>query len=51
MSANGHQARDVMLGLMKTCSNFFAYLGDRLGINGTDGPIQPLSWLVKGTLA
>lgn len=36
MSANGRQARDVMLGLMKTCRkldiSFFAYLGDRLGL-------------------
>ena len=37
MSEAGRNARDVMLGLMKTCRklgvSFFAYLGDRLGLN------------------
>ena len=50
MSADGRQARDVMLGLMKTCRklgiSFFAYLGDRLGLNGTAERIPPLPDLV-----
>ena len=50
MSADGRQARDVMLGLMKTCRklgiSFFAYLGDRLGIQGTAERIPPLPDLV-----
>ena len=50
MSADGRQARDVMLGLMKTCRklgiSFFAYLGDRLGLNGTAERILPLPDLV-----
>ena len=54
MSADGRQARDVMLGLMKTCQklgiSFFAYLGDRLGINPTE-PLPPLPRLVEATLA
>ena len=37
MSEAGRDARDVMLGLMKTCRklgvSFFVYLGDRLGLN------------------
>src|SRR3954467_446967 len=37
MSVNGRVARDVMLGLSKTCRklglSFFTYLGDRLGLN------------------
>ena len=37
MSEAGRNARDVMLGLMKTCRklgvSFFVYLGDRLGLN------------------
>lgn len=43
MSADGREARDVMLGLMKTCRklgiSFFAYLGDRLGLNEPAGRI------------
>ena len=43
MSADGRVARDVMLGLLKTCRklglSFFTYLGDRLGLN----PDQPRS--------
>jgi hypothetical protein len=39
MSTAGRTARDVMLGLMKTCSklkvSFFRYLGDRLHVPGT----------------
>lgn len=55
VSEDGRLARDVMLGLMKTCRklgiSFFAYLGDRLGINGTHEPIPPLPRLVEGTPA
>ncbi len=44
MRANGRLARDVMLGLSKTCRqlqlSFFAYLGDRLGLS-TDQPRIP----------
>ena len=44
MSADGCQARNVMLGLMKTCRklgiSFFAYLGDRLGAKGLTGCIR-----------
>ena len=51
MSEKGRLARDVMFGLMKTCRklgiSFFAYLGDRLGINGTAQPIPPLPDLVR----
>ena len=43
MSEAGRTARDVMLGLIKTCNklgvSFFRYLGDRLGIS--DGPALP----------
>lgn len=50
MSANDRQARDVMLGVMKTCHklglSFFAYLRERLGINGTAERILPLPDLV-----
>jgi hypothetical protein len=46
MSQDGRIARDVMLGLMKTCQklglSFYHYLGDRLGLGG-DHPIPPLS--------
>ena len=42
VSDKGRQARDVMLGLAKTCMKlkipFFDYLGDRLGIPGPDVP-------------
>jgi hypothetical protein len=42
VSDNGRQARDVMLGLAKTCMKlkipFFDYLGARLGIPGPDIP-------------
>jgi len=38
MSTAGRTARDVMLGLVKTCSklgvSFFRYLGDRLHVPG-----------------
>ena len=43
-------ARDVMLGLLKTCRKlrlwFFAYLGDRLGLNTEQPEIPPLANLV-----
>ena len=42
VSEKGRTARDVMLGLAKTCAklkiSFFQYLGDRLGIPGPDVP-------------
>ncbi len=50
MSTAGRTARDVMLGLMKTCSklkvSFFRYLGDRLHIPGTI-TIPPLTDLIR----
>ena len=50
MSTAGRTARDVMLGLMKTCSKlkvaFFRYLGDRLHVPGTI-TIPPLSNLIR----
>ena len=50
MSADGRVARDVMLGLSKTCRklglSFFDYLGDRLGLNGDQPRIPPLADLV-----
>lgn len=50
MSEAGRQARDVLLGLMKTCMklgvSFFAYLGDRLGIDGPI-PIPSLPDLIR----
>ena len=50
MSADGRVARDVMLGLLKTCRklglSFFTYLGDRLGLNGDQPRIPPLADLV-----
>ena len=50
MSTAGRDARDVMLGLMKTCSklgvSFFRYLGDRLHVPGTI-TIPPLPDLVR----
>jgi hypothetical protein len=43
VSENGRLARDVMLGLAKTCAklkvSFFDYLGDRLGIPGPRVPL------------
>jgi Transposase IS66 family len=49
VSDAGRDARDVLLGLMKTCTklgvSFFAYLGDRLDIP-THAPIPPLPDLV-----
>jgi hypothetical protein len=53
MSADGRVARDVMLGLSKTCRklrlSFFAYLGDRLGVNTGQPRIPPLADLVIQT--
>jgi len=50
MSTAGRTARDVMLGLMKTCSKlkvwFFRYLGDRLHVPGAI-TIPPLPNLVR----
>jgi hypothetical protein len=50
MSFKGRQARDVMLGLMKTCRklglSFFTFLGDRLGIGDRNPVIPPLAGLV-----
>ncbi|MCJ2091466.1 hypothetical protein MKK67_02930 [Methylobacterium sp. J-072] len=50
MNKAGPSARDVMLGLMKTCAtlrvSFFRYLGDRLGIPDGDA-IPPLPDLVR----
>ena len=48
VSENGRIARDVMLGLAKTCAklnvSFFDYLGDRIGIPGPY--IPPLAELI-----
>jgi hypothetical protein len=50
MSANGCLARDVMFRLQKTYHklglSFFAYLGDRLGLNGDQPKIPPFANLV-----
>jgi len=50
MSLKGRQARDVMLGLMKTVSklglSFWHYVGDRLGLNAPENSIPPLAELV-----
>jgi len=50
MSTAGRTARDVMLGLMKTCSklkvSFYRYLGDRLHVPGVV-TIPPLPDLVR----
>ena len=47
MSRDGPVARDVMLGLMKTCQklglSFYHYLGDRFGLRAGEQPIPPLS--------
>jgi hypothetical protein len=49
ISEKGRNARDVMLGLAKTCAklgvSFFDYLGRRLGIPGPE--IEPLAVLVN----
>ncbi|MDP4006188.1 transposase [Methylobacterium sp. NEAU K] len=50
MSEAGRTARDVMLGLMKTCAklgiSFFRYLSDRVGISGGEA-IPPLPDLIR----
>jgi len=50
MSTAGRTARDVMLGLMKTCSkpkvSFFRYIGGRLRVPGA-AVIPPLPGLVR----
>ena len=50
MSDKGRQARDVMLGLMKTCRklgvSFYSYIGDRLSFNAANQKIPPLAYLV-----
>ncbi|MGD0720595.1 MAG: transposase, partial [Roseiarcus sp.] len=49
VSERGREARDVMLGLFKTCRkldvSFFHFIGDRLGIRGPK--IPPLPTLVR----
>ncbi len=54
ISDAGRQARDVMLGLMKTCRklgvSFFEYLGCRLGVQGAR-PIPPLPDLVQAAIS
>jgi hypothetical protein len=53
MSVDGRLARDMMLGLSKTCRklglSFFTYLGDRLGLNTDQPKIPPLADLVIQT--
>ncbi len=50
MSDKGRQARDVMLGLMKTCRklgvSFYSYIGDRLSFKAANQKIPPLADLV-----
>ncbi len=50
MSSSGRTAREVMLGLMKTCAklriSFFRYLGDRLCVPGLDA-VPPLADRVR----
>ena len=50
MSTAGRTARDVTLGLMKTCRklgvSFFRYLGDRLRVPGATA-IPPLPDLIR----
>lgn len=50
VSRNGRQARDSMLGLMKTCQklglSFWHYLGERLGISTSRPSIPPLATMI-----
>jgi hypothetical protein len=50
MSEDGRTARDVLLGLLKTCRklgiSFYRYLGDRLRVPGAE-PVPPLPDLVR----
>ncbi|MDP9837915.1 hypothetical protein J2T09_002675 [Neorhizobium huautlense] len=52
VSRDGRQARDSMLGLMKTCQklglSFWHYLCDRLGISNEDQPVPSLAALFAG---
>jgi hypothetical protein len=54
MSENGRTARDVLLGLMKTCRklgvSLYRYLGDRLRVPGAM-PVPPLPDLVRQAAA
>lgn len=54
MSTDGRTARDVLLGLMKTCGklgvSFYRYLGDRLRVPGAM-PVPPLPDLVRQAAA
>ena len=54
MSEAGRTARDVLLGLMKTCRklgvSFCRYLGDRLRVPGA-APIPPLPDLIRQAAA
>jgi hypothetical protein len=54
MSEDGRTARDVLLGLMKTCRklgvSFYRYLGDRLRVPAA-APIPPLPDLVRQAAA
>ena len=54
ISEAGRQARDVMLGLMKTCRklgvSFFGYLGCRLGVQDARS-VPPLECLVRAAVA
>jgi Transposase IS66 family len=49
VSHNGRDARDIMLGLAKTCMKlklpFYEFLGSRLGLPGA--PIPPLAGLIR----
>lgn len=53
MSIQGRQARDVMLGLMKTCRklgiSFFTYLGDRIGLKFGNQKIPPLAQFIAAS--
>ncbi|QAB00942.1 hypothetical protein DC439_24360 (plasmid) [Agrobacterium tumefaciens] len=50
MSRDGRVARDIMLGLMKTCQklrlSFYHYLGDRLGIGNIGQPVLQLPAII-----
>jgi hypothetical protein len=50
MSEAGRTARDILLGLMKTCRklgvSFYRYLGDRLCVPDAE-PIPPLPGLIR----
>ena len=50
MSRDGRVARDVMLGLLKTCQkrglSFYHYLGDRLGLGSAGQPVPPLPTII-----